>query len=288
MKAETTKLPVIGLVMKSLEAEFFQSMKLGAELHLVQRGDLKLVTVGTNSQTEIDLQISLIDNLISQKVDALVVIPIDSKALVPVVVKAVKSGIPVINIDILLDQEMLAAEGIELGFVGPDNESAAQMVGDALARKIGKGGKVVILEGVPGAANAIQRKDGFLKTIGEFGLELLDSETAYWETGKAEQVFAQMLVNHSGIQGVFCSNDAMAQGVIRVLESNGLAGKIPVVGFDNDESVAELLQKEYLLATIDGFGSKMAANGIDYAMKALSGEKITGWIKTEISLVIGT
>lgn len=285
MNAETTRLPVIGIVMKSLEAEFFQAMKRGAEEYVAQRGDLKLVTVGTKNQTEIDLQISLIDDLISRKVDALVVIPIDSKALVPVVVKAVKSGIPVINIDILLDQEILAAEGIELGFVGPDNESAAKMVGNVLARKIGKGGRVVILEGVPGAANAIQRKAGFLKTIDEFGLQLLDSASAYWETGNAEQVFSEMLERHPDLQGVLCSNDAMAQGVIRVLESKKLAGKIQVVGFDNDDSVGELLQNGYLLATIDGFGSRMAANGIDYVLKALSGEKITGWMKTDVRLI---
>lgn len=285
MKSETTKLPVIGLVMKSLEAEFFQAMKRGADEHVAQRGDLKLVTVGTDNQTEIDLQISLINELIDQKVDALVVIPIDSKALVPVVVKAVKSGIPVINIDILLDQEMLVAEGVELGFVGPDNESAAKMVGDVLARKIGKGGKVVILEGVPGAANAIQRKSGFVKTIEEFGLELLYSATACWETGKAEQVFAEMLEQHPDVQGVLCSNDAMAQGVIRVLDFYGKAGSVQVVGFDNDYSVGELLHNGHLLATIDGFGSQMAARGIDYAMKALSGEKITGWIKTDVRLI---
>ena len=279
------KPPVVGLVMKSLEAEFFQDMKKGAEEYVNQRGDLELITVGTSSQTEIDLQISLVEMLIDQKVDAIVVIPIDSKALVPVVVKAVKNGIQVINIDILLDQDLLKAQDVELGFVGPDNETAAKMVGDVLARKIGKKGKVIILEGVPGAINAIQRKNGFLHSIEEYGLELLASESANWETEQAKEVFSGMFKRYPDIQGVMCSNDAMALGVIKVLEDKGLAGKIPVVGFDNDDVVGEFINKDWILATIDGFGSQMAAKGIDYAMRALNGEKIRDWIKTDVKLI---
>jgi len=153
---------VIGLVMKSLQAEFFQEMKKGALAFAATRDDFELVTVGTNSQTEIELQIELIDNLIQQKVDALVVVPIDSKALVPVVVKAVKAGIKVINIDIRLDDDLLTQNGIELTYVGPDNATAAKAVGDVLAAKIGKGAKVILIEGLAVAENAQQRKAGFL------------------------------------------------------------------------------------------------------------------------------
>lgn len=286
MKKQTKKeRPTIGLVMKSLEAEFFKAMKKGAEDYVAERADLELITVGTSSQTEIDLQISLVEQLITQKVDALVVIPIDSKALVPVVVKAIKQGIHVINIDIMLDQELLKEDGVELGFVGPDNEIGAKMVADVLAKDTGNNSHVVIIEGVPAAMNAIQRKNGFLQSIEENGLNLLASETANWETDQAKQVMSEMLDQHPSIQGVLCSNDAMALGAIEVLKERKLAGRIKVVGFDNDNYARELLDEGSLLATIDAFGSQMAANGIDYAMRALNGERISGWIKTPMELV---
>lgn len=278
-------LPVIGLVMKSLEAAFFKAMKKGAEKYVSERGDLKLVIEGTSSQTEIDLQISLIEKLIHEKVDAIVVIPIDSKALVPVVAKAVKCGIKVINIDILLDQELLNKEGIELGFVGPDNIIGARMVGDVLAKKIGKGSNVVLIEGIQGAMNAIQRKEGFMQSIEEYNLNLLASETANWETDQAKTVMAGIIEKYPSIHGIMCSNDAMALGVIDVLKENGLVGKIQVVGFDNDNYTKDLIQKGYLLATVDAFGSQMAANGIDYAIQALKGKQIKGWIKTDLELI---
>jgi len=277
--------PTIGLVMKSLQAEFFQEMKKGALAFAASQNNFELITVGTNTQTEINLQIALIDALIQQKVDALVVVPIDSKALVPVVVKAVKAGIKVINIDIKLDEEFLQQNGIELTYVGPDNETASKIVGDVLAKKVGKGAKVILIEGLSVAENAQQRKQGFLKSIGEHQLNLVASEAADWETGKAETVFKNLFAQHSDIEGVMCSNDAMALGVIKVLDENGKAGEIQVVGFDNDAAVQPLLQSGVLLATIDAFGSQMAVQGIQYALKVLSGMENKGAYSTDYKLI---
>lgn len=281
----SNKLPVVGLVMKSLEAEFFQEMKKGAIDYAEKRGDLELLPVGTENQTEIKKQILLIEEFINQKVDAIVVIPIDSKALVPPVVKAVKDGIEVVNIDIMLDEDMLKEHNIEMVFVGPDNETAAKAVGDVLAKELGKNGKVIIIEGVPAAMNAQQRKQGFLNSINEYGLNLLASGVANWETEQASSVFSDLLQQNPDVQGVMCANDAMAIGVLKVLEAAGKAGEVKVIGFDNDDSVGPLIEDGKMLATIDCFGSQMAAEGINYAMKALQGEKNKGWMKTKMQLI---
>lgn len=277
--------PLIGLVMKSLQAEFFQEMEKGALEFAKQQNNFELITVGTDTQTEIDRQIELTGILIDKKVDALVLVPIDSRALVPVVVRAVRAGIQVINIDIKLDEELLAQNGVELAFVGPDNETASRMVGDVLARKLQKGAKVILIEGLQVAENAQQRKKGFLKSIEEYQLQLVASEAADWETDKAEKVFERLFTLHPDVAGVMCCNDAMATGVIRVLEKHGKAGTIPVVGFDNDASVQPFLESGVLLATIDGFGSQMAVQGINYALKALNGMKNKGFYSTKFELV---
>lgn len=279
------KIPVVGLVMKSLEAEFFQAMKKGAIDYASKRGYLKLIPAGTANQTEIEKQIQIVDEFTSQGVDAMVVIPIDSKALVPSVVRAVQAGIEVINIDIMLDTAMLHEYNLELVFVGPDNEDAAKTVGDVLASALGKNAGVIIIEGVPAAMNAQQRKQGFLKSIKEYGLTLLDSGVANWETDQAFRIFSELFRKHPDVQGVMCANDAMAIGVLKVLEDSGRAGEVKIIGFDNDVSVGPLIKSGKMLATIDCFGSKMAAEGINYAMKALNGEKHKGWIKTKMKLI---
>lgn len=279
------KKPSIGLVMKSLQAEFFQEMKKGALEFAEKRNEFELITVGTSTQTEIDLQIQLIDSLIEKNVDAIVVVPIDSKALVPVVVKAVKAGIKVINIDIKLDEDLLKENNIELTYVGPDNETASNMVGNVLAKKLSKGAKVILIEGLSVAENAQQRKQGFLRSIAEFQLNLVAAEAADWETGKAEQVFEKLYSANPDIEGVFCSNDAMALGVLKVLEKVPKTGKIQVVGFDNDASVELLIKSGAMLATIDAFGSQMAVQGIEYALKVLDGMENKGSFSTKFELI---
>jgi len=279
------KKPTIGLVMKSLNAEFFQDMKKGALEFAQKHSNLELKIVGTDNQTEIEKQIQLIDTLIKEKVNALVVIPIDSKALVPVVAKAVQKGIKVINIDIRLDEELLQKYGIELTYVGPDNETAAKMAGDALACRVAKGAKIILIEGLQAAENAQQRKRGFLRSIAEYELELVASEAADWETGKAEKVFESLFTKHSDIDGVMCCNDAMALGVLNVLEKHKKAGKIQVVGFDHDPSAQPFIKSGKLLATIDAFGSQMAMKGIEYALKVLGGLENKGSFKTAFKLI---
>jgi ribose transport system substrate-binding protein len=278
--------PLIGLVMKSLQAEFFQEMKKGALEFAQSQNSFELITVGTSNQTEIELQIQLINELIEQKVDALVVIPIDSRVLVPVVVKAVKAGIKVVNIDIKLDEVLLKESGVELTYVGPNNETAAKMVGDVLARKLRTGSKVILIEGLKVAENARQRKQGFLNSITEHQLNLVASESADWETDKAKQVFKRLFAENPDVEGVLCSNDAMATGVIKVLEENGKAGKVFVVGFDNDASVQPLLNSGSLLATIDAYGSQMAGVGIQYALNVLGGMENKGSYATDFKLIL--
>jgi len=279
--------PRIGLVMKSLQAEFFQEMEKGACTFAGEQNDFELITVGTSTQTEIELQIQLIEKLIADKVDAIVVVPIDSKVLVPVVVKAVQAGIKVVNIDIRLDEELLSANGVDLTYVGPDNETAAKMVGEVLTGQLSPGSCLLLVEGLRVAENAQQRKKGFLNAIAEAGMSLVGSDAGDWETSKAEDVFRRLFAANPDVDGVMCCNDAMALGVIKVLAEKGLAGMISVVGFDNDASVQEHLQSGALLATIDAFGSQMAVQGIQYALKVLDGMENKGSYSTDFKLIRG-
>lgn len=263
----------IGLVMKSLRAEFFKEMQQGAECWAAGQGNIQLLSVGTDTQTEIDRQCRLVDELIDKGVDALLVVPIDSRALVPSVIRAVKAGITVANIDIKLDEELLQKEGITIPFIGPDNQGAAAKVGEVLASQLQKGDAVAIIEGLRVADNCQKRTAGFRSVIEQYSLHLVASEAADWETDKAEQAFVPILKANRSLKGVFCGNDAMALGVIKYLKVLGLDGKIKVVGFDNDAASAPLLKDGSLLATIDAFGSQMAVEGMKCILKIMQGEK---------------
>jgi ribose transport system substrate-binding protein len=278
--------PKIGLVMKSLANEFFKQMEAGAEAYAAKNAakfDFK--AVGMKDERDFAAQVDAVENFVTQKYDIIVVAPADSKAMVTPLAKAVKAGVVVINIDVELDKDAKTAAGIDLAFFGPDNRAGAKLAGDALAKALGPGGKVVVLEGNPEADNAQQRKKGFDDSVSEGKLQLLDSKTAHWETEEANTLMTNFLTQYHDIQGVMAANDSMALGVVKALDSAGKSGTIKVVGFDNIPAVQPLIKGGKMLATVEQYGAQMAALGIDYGLRQLAGEKFTGWVKTDVKLI---
>jgi len=284
---QTKDKPVVGLIMKSLANEFFRDMLEGTKEHAATRGDYILRPVGMQNETDFQSQINAVENFITQGVDIIVIAPADSRAMVRPLKRAVEAGIVVVNFDVSLDPAMKKSQKLDLAFVGPDNRMGARLAGDALAESLGVGGKVVIIEGNPGADNALQRKKGFEDAIKAGGLTLLDSRTAHWETEEANSVFSNMLTAHPDIQGVLAANDSMAIGVIKALEAVGKENDIKVVAFDNIPAVRPMLNDGRLLATVDQFGRDMAANAIEKGIEVYrGGPQLTGWVKTPIELVV--
>ncbi len=279
--------PVVGLVMKSLANEFFKTMEEGARKFAAEDGTFELIPVGMNSETDIDTQVTAMENFVVKQVDIIVVAPADSVGMVTSVKKAIDAGITVVNFDVTLDKQALKKAGLpeDFLFVGPDNAVGAEMVGDHLGETLGKGAKVIIIEGNPGADNAKQRKEGFMRSVEKFGLKLLDSKTAHWETEEANTLMTNLLTKYPDVQGIMCANDSMALGVEKAIAAAGKTGKIQIVGFDNIGAVQNLIKEGKVLATIDQFGPEMAANAIKVGMKIMKGEKLSGWQKTPVKLV---
>lgn len=279
--------PVVGLVMKSLANEFFKTMEEGARKFAAEDGTFELIPVGMNSETDIDTQVSAMENFVTQQVDVICVAPADSVGMVTSVKKAIDAGIVVVNFDVTLDKEALKKAGLpeDFLFVGPDNAAGAELVGNHLGETLGKGAKVIIIEGNPGADNAKQRKEGFMRSVKTYELDLLDSKTAHWETEEANTLMTNLLTKYPEVQGVMCANDSMALGVEKAIAAAGKTGEILIVGFDNIGAVQKLIKEDKILATIDQYGPEMAANAIKVGLRILNGEKLSGWQKTPVDLI---
>jgi ribose transport system substrate-binding protein len=278
--------PKVGLVMKSLANEFFKDMTEGALAHEKKRGDFELKAVGMKDETDFDAQVLAVESFVTQKMDLIVIAPADSKAMVAPIAKAIKAGITVVNFDVALDQAAQKKAGLDLAFVGPDNRAGAKLAGDALAKALGPGAKVVIIEGNPGADNAQQRKAGFMDSATAGKLDVVASRTAMWETEEANKVFTTILTANPDIKGVMAANDSMALGIVKAIDAAGKSGQIKVVGFDNIPAIRPLVKQGKVLATVDQFGSQMAANAIDLGLKSIKDKQpLKGWIKTPVELV---
>jgi len=267
--------PKIALVMKSLANEFFQTMEKGARDYQAQHsGEFDLISNGIKNETDVSAQINLVDQMIAQRVDAIVIAPADSKALIPICKKANNAGIVVVNIDNKFDTKALEQEKVKFPFVGPNNRTGAEKVGDYLGKDLKPGDKVAIVEGIPGAFNAIQRKAGFEDAAKKYKLDVVTSQSGQWETGTANKVAAGIITQYPDLVAFMCSNDNMALGVVAALRSAGKEGKIKVVGFDNISAVQELIKEGKILATADQHADQLAVFGIQYALEALKTHKM--------------
>jgi len=285
-KRRSADKPRIALIMKSLANEFFKTMEEGARAHHNEHTeDYDLVAVGIKNEQDVARQINLVEQMVAQGVDAIVIAPADSKALVPVCKRAMKAGIIVVNIDNKFDAAVLADQGVKIPFVGPDNRKGARLAGEYLATRLMQTDKVAIIEGAPNAFNGIQRKLGFEDAMNTAGINIVSSQSGYWEMAKANQCVSAILTEYADVAAVLCANDSMALGAIAAIKAAGKSDDILVVGFDNISAVQELLKEGKILCTVDQHADKLALYGIEYALEMLKGKGTPSDRETPVELI---
>ncbi|KGB99078.1 MULTISPECIES: sugar ABC transporter substrate-binding protein [Burkholderia] len=288
--AQSAAKPKVALVMKSLANEFFLTMETGAkEYQKHNANQFDLVTNGIKDETDTANQIRIVEQMIVSKVDAIVLAPADSKALVPVVKKAVDAGIVVVNIDNRLDPDVLKSKNLNVPFVGPDNRKGARKVGDYLAKRLKAGDQVGIIEGVSTTTNAQQRTAGFQDAMKAGGMTVVSVQSGEWEIDKGNAVAAAMLNEYPNLKALLCGNDNMAIGAVSAVRAAGKQGKVLVVGYDNINAIKPMLKDGRVLATADQYAAKQAVFGIDTALKAIAEHRkqadMSGVVETPVDLV---
>jgi len=278
--------PKIALIMKSLANEFFKTMEEGARAHYkAHSGQYDLTVVGIKDEQDVGKQIDYVESMMAQKVDAIVIAPADSMALVPVCKKAMDAGIIVINIDNKFDAAVLADKGVKIPFVGPDNRKGARLAGEYLATKLKSGDEVAIIEGIPNAFNGVQRKLGFEDAMKASGMNIVSSQSGYWEMERAEPIVSALINMYEDLKAFLCANDNMALGAVSAIKAAGKSGEILVVGFDNISAVQRLLKEGKILCTVDQHADQLAVYGIEYALEMLEGKGTPSDKETPVDLI---
>jgi ribose transport system substrate-binding protein len=278
--------PKIALIMKSLANEFFSTMAEGAKQHhAAHAADYDLIVNGIKNETDLAEQVNLVEQMIAQRVNAIVIAPADSKAMVTVLKQAKDAGILVVNIDNKLDADVLKQADLKVPFVGPDNRAGARTVGETLAKRLKAGDKVAIIEGVPTAFNSQQRRLGFEDAMKAAGMDIVTVQSGRWEMEPANNVATAMLNEHTDLKALLCANDNMALGAVSAIHQAGKGGKVLVVGFDNISALRPLLDSGQVVATADQHGDRLAVFGIEAALRILKGDAAPQDQMTAVDLI---
>jgi ribose transport system substrate-binding protein len=277
----------IAFVPKSTTLEFWRTIHAGAvkatrDLH--DRGiEVELLWKGPLREDDREQQVQVVESFTSQKVDGIVLAPLDDTALVRPVEEAKRLGIPTVIVD-----SGLATNAI-VSFVATDNFKGGQLGADELGRLLHGKGKVLLLRYQVGSASTTAREEGFLARLKESwpGLELVSSDQHAGATRDTAKSAAENLLNRFGrdLDAVFVVNESATIGMLLALQDSGLAGKVKFVGFDGSPTFVQALRA----GQMDGFvlqnPFRMAALGVETLVDHLRGKAVPKRIDTGVVVV---
>lgn len=221
--------------------------------------------VMTNA-TDPNKQANDIDDLIAQKVDVIVMLPLESAALTPIGQKIKDAGIPLVIIDRELEND--AATVVVKG----DNEGIGINAGKYFIERLNGKGKVVEITGPPSSVTE-QRGSGFKEAMeNESGIEVVASQSGDFSTEKSLEVMQNILQAQPEIDAVFTQDDGMALGVLQAIKEAGRDDIQFITGAGGAKEVFEGMKEDGLIQATFLYSPTMVADGIKIAAKLAKGE----------------
>ena len=264
----------LALVISTLNNPFFVTLKDGAQQKADEMG-YELVVL--DSQNDPAKELANVEDLTVRGVKAILINPTDSDAVVNAIRMINGAGIPVLTLD------RGATKGEVASHIASDNVAGGKMAGDYMAEKLGKGAKVIQLEGLAGTSAARDRGKGFAQAVEANGFQVLASQPADFDRTKGLNVMENLIAGHGDVQGVFAQNDEMALGAIKALQAAGK--QVAVVGFDGTDDGVAAVQRGEMAGTIAQQPALIGALGVETAAKVLKGEKVEAYIPVPLKVV---
>lgn len=278
----------IAVIIKATSSDYWQYLLVGAENYAKEHPDLvKVTTYGPPSESDIDEQVAILEDVISRGPDAIIIASTSSDATVPQIEDAVAKGIPVITIDnkintdqytsfIATNQKEAAGEGA--GFM---IDYLKKQYGDLTGKTIG------VVSSIAGVQVMEERDNGFIDKVKEIAPEVNVLEPQYCDNDmtKAMTIVENMITANPELIGLYGGNNITGSGISRVISQRSLDDQICVVAFDSDAEEVEGLGSGSVkgLVVQDPYG--MGYDGVDFAVKALRGQKVEKDVGSPVTIV---
>lgn len=208
----------------------------------------------SDANNDASKQLDQIDNFIAQKVNAIVVVPVDYQGIVPGVEKANAAGIPVIALGI-------QSAGGKYTFVGSKNIEAGRLQGEFMKANLPKDAKILYLEGTPGLSHTQERKKGFEEALGRSDITTLASLSANYDRAEGMKVTEDWIQSFPKFDGIIAANDQMALGALEALKGADRLEGVLISGVDGVPDALTAIKAGEMSQTIfqDAAGQAKAA-----------------------------
>jgi inositol transport system substrate-binding protein len=255
----------IGVAAQGLSHQFIKSL---VESMQSKAKELNVDLSIMDSEDKIETQLSQVDNLISQKVDAIILNCIDLVGSGPAVDKAKAAGIPVVEVITFTKNENYDV------FVGTDPKQSGVMMGDYLAKILKGKGNVALLQGQIGHSAEITRGAGLKESLFDkhADIKLITQQTANWNRDEALRITEDWLQRFPKINAIAAQNDEMAMGAIQAVQAAGRKDII-VVGIDGmDEALKAVKDGKMGLTVLDNV-TEEGKRSVEVAVGLIEGKK---------------
>lgn len=273
----------IAVIPKGQTHDFWKSIHAGAKKAEAELGNVEIIWKGPLVENDREQQIKVVEDFTSQKVDGIVLAPLDDKALAAPVTDATKAGIPVI----IIDSGLTGAETVS--FVATDNYEAGKKGGMKMVELLGTAPKrVILLRYQEGSASTTEREQGFLDALATAkNITVLSSDQYAGPTRESATKASENLVARfkGQIDGVLCPNESSTAGMLLVLQGAGLAGKIPFIGFDSSPDLIEGLKAGTINGLVVQNPRKMGYEGVKMMAAHIAKQTVEKKVDTGAELV---
>ena len=265
---------VIATSLPSLSFPFFVHMQKQLAAEAKALGDIKLIE--TDGQNAVPKQTGDVEAAITQKVNAIVISPLEVNAMAPALEQAVKAGIPVVTID----RQVRGVPGI-LAHVGADNVKGGEAQAEAIMKAFPNGAKIFHLQGQPGAGPAIDRNKGLHNVLDKAKdkYQIVFEQTANFARAEGLTVTEAGLAGKGKPDVIVCANDDMALGAMEAVKARNLSG-VAIYGFDALPEALKAVRAGAMAATIEQFPGEQSRQAMRIAVAyARDGKKPEAQVK---------
>jgi len=267
--------------MKSSD-EFQNAVVEGARAAAAELGipDSNVQNVAATNESDSMQQVTACEDMISNKVDILLVSCQEENALATVLQNAADAGIKVVMVD-----TDCGPFTDKVTFIGTDNYQAAYSGAQEFSKHLNPGDNVVILRGKLGDVNHESRTEGLEAALGEAGINVLEVQDANCETDKAANAMDAFITKYGDqINGVMVTSDSMAVGAASAIKSAGVSG-IKVCGFDGFQAAIKLFETDEIEMIIAQKPYDIGYQGVMDGFGALQGESYESYIDPGIAII---
>lgn len=264
----------IGVTMDKFDDNFLTSVRNAIDAEAKAKG----VTVqAEDANDDTGKQISQIQNFIAQKVDAIIVNPVDTSATPKMTQLAVAAKIPLVYVNRKPEDKTLPAS---VAFVGSNEKVSGKLEGEELVKCMKGKGNLVIMEGQLSNNAALDRTADIEEVVAANpDIKVVEKQTAEWDRNKALDLMNNWITTGTKITGVAANNDEMAIGAILALKQAGVDPKTMCVGGIDAtaDGLAEVANGN-LYVTVFQNSKGQGKGAVDAALALIAGEKVPSFV----------